>query len=231
MIDFSPLGAAMASAFDCDHIVSITDITGKVRMKDLPCHLVITSNDNPTIGTTSGAAILPISFFAEVYTGQDVVILEGDEVVVEKRDTTGNVLTTYTGKSGVPSVRQGRKVASLQITKVEQVSPLPPSKKFFIRMPDGRGGYFISANSYLGFVDAVDDDIAAGFYFTDPAFRITDGPKVYLNDPKFYGEREITGGKIRFAADDPTGLPKYVTLNGVTPAQDSKGVYIKINAV
>lgn len=231
MIDFSPLGAAMASAFDCDHIVSITDSMGKVRMEDLPCHLVIASNDNPTSGATSGAAILPISFFAEVYTGQDVVILEGDEVVVEKRDRAGNVLATYTGKSGVPSVRQGRKVASLQITKVRQVSPLPPSKKFFIWMPEEEGGYFISANSYLGSVDAVDDNIAAGFYFTDPAFRIADGPRVYLDDPNFYGEREIKGGMIRFAADDPTGLPKYVTPDGAAPAQDGKGVYIKIRAV
>lgn len=143
------------TAFETDNILSVTEpLASTPKIENVPCHLVITQGDNPNTSTTLGAATLPIMLFAKVYTGLGVVINVDDEVVVQKKDKGGNVLATYTGKAGVPTVKQSRKETVLQITKVEQEyviddEPVVPDTPVCnecvpvaMRLSDGEGGFY-----------------------------------------------------------------------------------------
>ena len=142
-------------AFETDNILSITDKAGEtVKAENIPCHLVIAQGDNPNTSASLGAATLPIQIYAKVYTGLGVVINVDDVLVVQKKDKKGNVLATYHGKAGVPTVRQSRKETALQITKVEQEfsiddEPVVPDTPVCnecvpvaMRLSDGEGGYY-----------------------------------------------------------------------------------------
>lgn len=143
------------NAFNTDNILSITDKTGEsVKAENIPCHLVIAQGDNPNTSASLGAATLPILIYAKVYTGLGVVINVDDVLVVQKKDKNGNVLATYHGKAGVPTVRQSRKETALQITKVEQEfsiddEPVVPDTPVCsecvpvaMRLSDGEGGFY-----------------------------------------------------------------------------------------
>ena len=149
-------------AFETDNILSVTEpLASAPKAENVPCHLVVTQGDNPNTSATLGAATLPVLVYAKVYTGLGVVINVDDELVVQKKDKKGNVLATYHGKAGVPTVRQSRKETALQITKVvqefsiddEPVVPDTPVCKECVpvamRLPDGEGGYYYdeSANA------------------------------------------------------------------------------------
>ena len=142
-------------AFETDNILSITEKTSETpKAENIPCHLVIEQGDNPNASATLGAATLPILIYAKVYTALGVVINVDDVLVVQKKDKKGNVLATYYGKAGVPTVKQSRKETALQITKVEQEfsiddEPTVPDtpvctecKPVAMRLPDGEGGFY-----------------------------------------------------------------------------------------
>ena len=142
-------------AFETDNILSVTEpLASAPKAENVPCHLVVTQGDNPNTSATLGAATLPVLVYAKVYTGLGVVINVDDELVVQKKDKKGNVLATYHGKAGVPTVRQSRKETALQITKVEQEfsiddEPVVPDTPVCnecvpvaMRLPDGEGGYY-----------------------------------------------------------------------------------------
>ena len=142
-------------AFETDNILSVTEpLATAPKAENVPCHLVITQGDNPNTSATLGAATLPVLVYAKVYTGLGVVINVDDELVVQKKDKKGNVLATYHGKAGVPTVRQSRKETALQITKVVQEfviddEPVVPDTPVCnecvpvgMRLPDGEGGYY-----------------------------------------------------------------------------------------
>lgn len=143
------------NAFNTDNILSITEpLASAPKVENVPCHLVITQGDNPNTSATLGAATLPILIYAKVYTGLGVVINVDDELVVQKKDKKGNVLATYHGKAGVPTVRQSRKETALQITKVVQEftiddEPTVPDTPVCtecvpvaMRLPDGEGAFY-----------------------------------------------------------------------------------------
>lgn len=153
-IYYNGLQAAL-NAFNTDNILSITEpLATAPKAENVPCHLVIAQGDNPNTSATLGAATLPILVYAKVYTGLGVVINADDELVVQKKDKGGNVLATYHGKAGVPTVRQSRKETALQITKVVQEfsiddEPTVPDTPVCtecvavgMRLPDGEGGYY-----------------------------------------------------------------------------------------
>lgn len=142
-------------AFETDNILSITEKTSETpKAENIPCHLVIAQGDNPNTSATLGAATLPILIYAKVYTGLGVVINVDDVLVVQKKDKKGNVLATYHGKAGVPTVRQSRKETALQITKVVQEfsiddEPTVPDTPVCndcvavgMRLSDGEGGFY-----------------------------------------------------------------------------------------
>ena len=142
-------------AFETDNILSVTEpLASAPKAENVPCHLVITQGDNPNTSATLGAATLPVLVYAKVYTGLGVVINVDDVLVVQKKDKKGNVLATYHGKAGVPTVRQSRKETALQITKVVQEfviddEPVVPDTPVCnecvpvgMRLPDGEGGYY-----------------------------------------------------------------------------------------
>lgn len=143
------------NAFNTDNILSITEPLAEApKAENIPCHLVVTQGDNPNASATLGAATLPILVYAKVYTGLGVVINVDDVLVVQKKDKKGNVLATYYGKAGVPTVKQSRKETALQITKVAQEfsvddEPTVPDTPVCndcvavgMRLPDGEGGYY-----------------------------------------------------------------------------------------
>lgn len=143
------------NAFNTDNILSITEPSASApKAENVPCHLVVTQGDNPDTSATLGAATLPILIYAKVYTGLGVVINVDDVLVVQKKDKNGNVLATYHGKAGVPTVRQSRKETALQITKVEQEfviddEPTIPDTPVCndcvavaMRLPDGEGAFY-----------------------------------------------------------------------------------------
>lgn len=143
------------NAFNTDNILSITEpLASAPKAENIPCHLVVTQGDNPNTSATLGAATLPILVYAKVYTGLGVVINVDDEIVVQKKDRGGNVLATYYGKAGVPTVKQSRKETALQITKVVQEftvddGPTVPDTPVCtecvpvaMHLSDGEGGFY-----------------------------------------------------------------------------------------
>ena len=172
-------------AFETDNILSVTEpLATAPKAENVPCHLVITQGDNPNTSATLGAATLPVLVNAKVYTGLGVVINVDDELVVQKKDKKGNVLATYHGKAGVPTVRQSRKETALQITKVVQEfviddEPVVPDTPVCnecvpvgMRLPDGEGGYYYdeSANATVLPREAKVPDGEGGFdtgYYID----------------------------------------------------------------
>lgn len=188
-------------AFETDNILSVTDKTGEsVKAENIPCHLVIAQGDNPNTSATLGAATLPILIYAKVYTGLGVVISVDDVLVVQKKDKNGNVLATYHGKAGVPTVRQSRKETALQITKVEQEyviddEPVVPDTPVCnecvpvgMRLSDGEGGYYYdeSAGATVAPREAKVSDGEGGFetaYYIDfhDNWEITETGVYYLD--------------------------------------------------
>ena len=150
-IPFESLATAL-TAFDNDLILSISEDEGYTpRAENVPCHLSITQADNPASSQTIASAKLPVIMYGKIYFGQDTIIKPDDIVEVEKHALDGSVLATYKGKCGVPTVRQGRKEAVFEITKVTQVEPEPVDQSFAvdIKRDDGYGGYEWVEGDYM----------------------------------------------------------------------------------
>lgn len=139
-IPFESLGQVLTT-FDNDMILSITEYQGATpRAENVPCHLSITQADNPASAQMQGGAKLPIVMYGKIYFSQDVIIAANDVISVEKHASDGTLLATYSGKCGVPSVRQGRREAVFEITAVTQPTP-PPTGTFGVEIYYGLDNY------------------------------------------------------------------------------------------
>lgn len=222
MIDFRMITPYMNAAFDTDNIVSVTDTaTQTVKAENVPCHLVITQGDTDAPSGTVADAVLPVTLYGKIYFNHDVLILDGDTVIVQKRDVAGNVVATYEGKSGVPSVRVGRKVCLFTITNVLQPTPTPeptptpkPDGLYSFRWRADEGGYEETPGFY-GRVETVDG--VSLFYAMDRAFFLDDDGYLCM------GEYTFTRGYIRRLS---TGENLYIDFNvGIKPRISDSGEY------
>lgn len=150
---FSRLGQAL-SIFDTDLIVSArkkntgTDYPPKVENK--PCHLTINMNDMVGGVDIGGQQQSPVQIYGTIFTDQSIILDDSDIVIVQKRDKEGNVLATYEGECGIPTVKQCRKECQFKINQVLQVTE-PITEKFTVEfdVSDGMGGWYtISDDKY-----------------------------------------------------------------------------------
>lgn len=225
MIDFRQLRGTMAAAFDTDNIVKVYDKkTTTVYAENVPCHFVITQTDTPGTGETVAEAPVPVVVYGELYTSETPIIRDGYSVVVEKKDTAGNVIATYEGRAGMPAYRAGRMVTVMKITSIQSKEEPEPPAGFTIKAPDGGGGYYVTTDRYAIEVKEISNGLG-GFetavVLTDIRFEFTGG-KVYLEDDGFYGTLQLFpleySGYITFT----DGVTSY-RANGKQPPKEYNG--------
>lgn len=123
-INFEPIGKAM-QIFDTDKMdiyrrIEITNpdgTTGESDMteplyKDVPCHIAFISADNAnpdTIDTT------PVIVGIQINCSLDVDLQNNDYIKAFKLSDNGDILETYSGVIGFPTVSQSRKSAQMQM--------------------------------------------------------------------------------------------------------------------
>lgn len=231
MIDFRQLRGVMASAFDTDNLVSVTDtLTNTVTAENVPCHFVITQVDNPGTGETVAEKPVPVVVYGEIYTSETPIIREGDAVVIEKKDTAGNVIATYEGRAGMPAYRAGRMVTVMKITAIKSEEEPEPTGGFNIIVPNGLGGTETSADKYAVEEKKIDDG-AGGVYnvlsLLDIRFEV-EGSAVYLEDDGLGGRVKLFpyaySGYIKFT----DGVTTYSAYAKQTPGMDGGRAYVTI---
>lgn len=123
-INFEPIGEAL-KMFDTDKITIYrrTEIenpdgtTGETSLdtpmyEDIPCHVAFITADNPDGAT---ADTQPIIIGLQINCSLDVDIQAGDYIEAKKLSDSGEVLETYQGMIGEPSVSQSRKSAQMKM--------------------------------------------------------------------------------------------------------------------
>ena len=229
MIDFRQLRGVMATAFDTDNIVKVYDkITTTVYAENVPCHFVITQADNPGAGEIVAEKPIPVVVYGEIYTSERPIIRDGYIIVVEKKDSAGNVLATYEGVAGMPAYRAGRMVTVMKITDIQSEEEPEPPAGFNIRVPDGWSGYYTTTDRYAIEVKEIDDGwggVENAVVLTDIRFEYTGG-KVYLEDDGFYGRLQLfpleAGGIITFN----DGVSSYQVNGSQTPKEYNGKPYV-----
>lgn len=123
-INFEPIGKAM-QVFDTDKMdiyrrMEITNPDGTAGessmqeplYKDIPCHIAFIRADNAnpdTIDTT------PVIVGIQINCSLDVDLQNNDYIKAYKLSDNGNILETYSGVIGFPTVSQSRKSAQMQM--------------------------------------------------------------------------------------------------------------------
>ena len=123
-INFEPIGEAM-KAFDTDKMaiyrrVDIENPDGTsgetsslVPMyEDIPCHIDFVSSDNPDGAT---ADTQPIIIGIRIHCSLEIDIQNGDYIIANKLADNGDVLETYKGAVGEPTVTQSRKSVEMKM--------------------------------------------------------------------------------------------------------------------
>lgn len=123
-INFEPIGEAL-KAFDTDsmdiarkmEIENPDDTTGETGIEtpiyaNVPCHIAFISADNPDSATSETK---PIIVGLRINCSLDVDIQNGDYIIAKKLSNSGDVLETYKGVIGEPSVSQSRKSAEMKM--------------------------------------------------------------------------------------------------------------------
>lgn len=123
-IDFSPIAKAM-EILDTDEmdigrrttIQNPDGTTGQTNPNDalykkIPCHISFQKADNPDSGTVD---IEPVITGVQINCSLDVDIQKDDYITARKLDSKGNVLETYKGIIGFPTVTQSRKSALMEM--------------------------------------------------------------------------------------------------------------------
>ena len=123
-INFSDIGKAM-QVFDTDKMdigrrQSIQNPDGTIGettpdvpiYTDIPCHISFTKADNPDSGTVD---IEPVITGVQINCSLDVDLQKDDYITAKKLDSDGNVLETYKGIIGFPTVTQSRKSALMEM--------------------------------------------------------------------------------------------------------------------
>lgn len=123
-INFEPIGEAL-KAFDTDsmdiarkmEIENPDGTTGETGIEtpiytNVPCHIAFISADNPDSATSETK---PIIVGLRINCSLDVDIQNGDYIIAKKLSNSGDVLETYKGVIGEPSVSQSRKSAEMKM--------------------------------------------------------------------------------------------------------------------
>ena len=123
-INFEPIGEAMR-VFDTDsmtiyrrtEIINPDGTSGETSDKvplytDIPCHIDFISSDNPDGAT---AETQPIIVGIRLHCGLEVDLQNGDYIVANKLSNEGDILETYKGMIGEPTVTQSRKSAEMKM--------------------------------------------------------------------------------------------------------------------
>lgn len=123
-IDFSKAGKKAGKYFDTDTIsigrsVTIIRPDGREQVTDpepplyvdIPCHINITSSDNPNPTVTTSPIIKVLTVNCDV----EVDIKNGDLITAYKRNFEGEVLHIYQGICGEPSFSMGRQDVSMEV--------------------------------------------------------------------------------------------------------------------
>lgn len=123
-INFEPIGEAL-KAFDTDKI----DIHRKMEIQNpdgttgetsinvplytqVDCHISFISSDNPDAKTSD---MKPIIIGLMINCPLEVDLQNNDYIIAYKMSNDGNVLETYRGIIGEPTVAQSRKSAEMQM--------------------------------------------------------------------------------------------------------------------
>lgn len=123
-INFEPIGEAMR-AFDTDKMsiyrrmpVENPDGTTGETSQNVPiyenvdCHIAFIDADNPDSATVQTR---PIIMGIRIHCGLEVDIQNGDYVVANKLSNNGDILETYSGIVGEPSVTESRKSVEMKM--------------------------------------------------------------------------------------------------------------------
>lgn len=123
-INFEPIGDAM-KLFDTDEMdihrkmeVENPDGTTGETPQDVPlytkvaCHISFVTADNPSSLT---ADTQPVIVGLKINCSLDVDLQNGDYIVARKLSNSGEILETYSGIIGEPSVSQSRKSAQMKM--------------------------------------------------------------------------------------------------------------------
>ena len=123
-VNFEPIGEAL-KAFDTDsmdiarkmEIENPDGTTGETGIEtpiyiNVPCHIAFISADNPDSATSETK---PIIVGLRINCSLDVDIQNGDYIIAKKLSNSGDVLETYKGVIGEPSVSQSRKSAEMKM--------------------------------------------------------------------------------------------------------------------
>ena len=81
---------------------TITTILPKEPIhKDIPCRISFSSDENPKDNEVDD---VPLKLSPKIFCKLDADIIAGDFVTVRRYDDNGQVIATYAGKIGLPSV-------------------------------------------------------------------------------------------------------------------------------
>ena len=123
-INFEPIGEALR-AFDTDkmdiyrrlEIINPDGTTGETSENiplytDIECHIAFITADNPDSATSESQ---PIIVGLQINCGLEVDLQNGDYIIAKKLSNNGEILETYKGIIGEPTVSQSRKSAEMKM--------------------------------------------------------------------------------------------------------------------
>lgn len=80
---------------------------------DVPCHISFVKADNPDTNTVD---VQPVITGLKINCSLDIDLQKGDYITAKKLSSTGEVLETYRGIIGFPTVTQSRKSAEMEMS-------------------------------------------------------------------------------------------------------------------
>lgn len=78
-----------------------TILTDAPLYSDIPCRLSFASRENPEDSEVDDT---PVKISPKIFCKRDVDIRAGDFITVKRFDDDGNIIASYSGKAGLPSV-------------------------------------------------------------------------------------------------------------------------------
>ncbi len=123
--DFGRIGGVVSKFMDTDYIDIKRDIDGRLQevYSNVPCHLEMSSTDNPDPLTID---LKPIIQTITIHMNTWVDIQNNDFIVAKKMGMEGEILQVYSGRCGNPATDQGRKKVVMTMNATESEDPTPP---------------------------------------------------------------------------------------------------------
>lgn len=78
-----------------------TKLSNNPAWRNAPCRISLSTDENPSDNQVDS---VPIKTSPKIFFKTSVALKAGDYVVVRRFDDDGNVMCTYSGKAGMPSV-------------------------------------------------------------------------------------------------------------------------------